>query len=285
MLYGTTINGNTAQASKSTQRRIPHNQCAASLAEQPAMDQQFAQPADGQRRGQRQRQPDPARLGHADVRRCEQLQRQYDGRRPRAADVRAARWFRPSRYVGCSASGSFTQSGGSNYIGNSQFLSLYLGYNAGASGAYSLSGSGQLTAIQYIGYSGSGSFTQSGGTNNVLAAQNLFLGYNLGGSGTYSLSNGLLSVITETIGYSGSGGFTQSGGTNGGGGGNGCVLNMGYTSVGRGAYNLGDGLLLAAGENIGENGTGSFTQTAGTNSLVSSQALAIGSGNAVHSGS
>ena len=43
---------------------------------------------------------------------------------------------------------------------------LYLGYNAGASGTYTLSGSGLLSAwTQYVGYSGTGNFTQTGGTN------------------------------------------------------------------------------------------------------------------------
>ena len=43
---------------------------------------------------------------------------------------------------------------------------------------------------QYIGYSATGSFTQSGGTNSL--SNNLFLGYNAGSNGTYSLSGGSL---------------------------------------------------------------------------------------------
>ena len=72
--------------------------------------------------------------------------------------------------------------------------SLYLGYNAGGSGTYNLSGSGLLSArTSTSATSGSGSFTQSGGTNSV--GPTLYLGYNAGSSGTYNLSgSGLLSA-------------------------------------------------------------------------------------------
>ena len=90
-----------------------------------------------------------------------------------------------------------------------------LGYNDASIGGYKLSGSGlMLAGSECVGYSGAGTFTQSGGTNSY---ENLYLGYNLGSSGTYNLSGGsLLSAGfgTEYVGYSGSGTFTQSGGTN-----------------------------------------------------------------------
>ena len=61
------------------------------------------------------------------------------------------------------ARGRSRRSGGTNSIGNA----LYLGNNAGDSGTYNLSGSGQVSAYyEYVGYSGTGTFTQSGGTNN-----------------------------------------------------------------------------------------------------------------------
>jgi autotransporter-associated beta strand protein len=64
---------------------------------------------------------------------------------------------------------------------------------------------------QFVGYSGSGSITQSGGTNSP--SNSLYLGYNSSGNGTYSLSAGVLSAAAEYIGNSGTGSFTQSGGT------------------------------------------------------------------------
>ena len=114
------------------------------------------------------------------------------------------------RFIGNSGTGIFTQSGGTN----SASSYLYLGYYAGSSGTYSLSGGGLLSVggNEFVGYSGTGSFAQSGGTNS---APGLWLGFNTGGSGTYNLSgSGLLSVPYQFIGNSGSGSFTQSAGTN-----------------------------------------------------------------------
>ena len=49
----------------------------------------------------------------------------------------------------------------------SALVSIF-GMNAGGSGTYNLSGSGQLSAYdEYVGYSGTGTFTQSGGTNSI----------------------------------------------------------------------------------------------------------------------
>ncbi len=108
-------------------------------------------------------------------------------------------------------SGTFTQSGGTNSIGTNG--ELYLGYNAGDSGAYLLGGSGVLSAFDVlVGYWGTGTFTQSGGTHNCIY---LDIGINAGSSGVYNLSgSGVLSAATEYVGDTGTGTFTQSGGTN-----------------------------------------------------------------------
>ena len=90
-----------------------------------------------------------------------------------------------------------------------------LGYGSGSSGTYTLGPAGSLsvTGFEDIGYSGSGAFTQTAGTNTV--TDSLYLGYNTGASGTYTLSGtGSLSSGSEYVGYNGSGSFTQSGGTN-----------------------------------------------------------------------
>ena len=50
----------------------------------------------------------------------------------------------PSLTVGNSGSGTFFQNGGSNQVGGNGTGELYVGYNAGTSGSYTLSGSGQL---------------------------------------------------------------------------------------------------------------------------------------------
>ena len=110
--------------------------------------------------------------------------------------------------------GTFVQSGGTNVLGS--LGALYLGYGSGSNGNYILSGSGLLSAAnnEYVGYSGSGAFTQTGGTNN-LGYGSLYVGYGSGSSGNYSLTgSGVLSASNENVGYSGTGTFTQTGGTN-----------------------------------------------------------------------
>ena len=108
---------------------------------------------------------------------------------------------------------------------------------------------------------GTGSFTQSGGTNSATAP--ILLGVNPGSNGTYNLSgSGLLSAFQEAVGYSGTGIFTQSGGTHAV-----SVLVLGYGTSGSGTYNLsGSGLLSnSGGQLIGFSGSGSFMQSGGTN--------------------
>ena len=96
---------------------------------------------------------------------------------------------------------------------------LTLGDQTGSSGTYNLMSGGTLSVTglggEIVGNSGSGTFTQNGGINQVTAT--LYLGYssNPGAGGTYNLSGGgELFVDEENIGYRGSGVFTQSGGTN-----------------------------------------------------------------------
>ena len=76
--------------------------------------------------------------------------------------------------------------------------------NDGTSG---MSGGSLAANYGYVGYSGSGTFTQSGGTNSVGSyGGQLYLGYNAGDAGTYNLSGSasLTSFGGEYVGYSGS---------------------------------------------------------------------------------
>ena len=117
---------------------------------------------------------------------------------------------------------------------------LAIGTTAG-SGAYSLSGTGQLSAQydEFVGQSGTGNFAQSGGANTV--ADTIYLGYYTGSSASYSLSGtGKLSAYDEYLAYSGTGNFTQSGGTNAISDG----LYLGCNSNSRGTYNLNGGTLV-----------------------------------------
>jgi hypothetical protein len=121
---------------------------------------------------------------------------------------------------------------------------------------------GSLNALyQYIGSTGTGMFTQTGGTNSA----QLYLGYNSGSNGTYNLSGTgqLLTNYYEYIGYSGVGTFTQTGGTN-----STPSLSIGSNSGSSGTYNLsGTGKLSTPTEFIGFTGTGTFAQTGGINTI------------------
>ena len=136
-----------------------------------------------------------------------------------------------------------------------------VGYNAGSSGTYSLSGTSLLscpTAYETVGFLGTGSFTQTGGTN---VAAYLALAANSGAVGTYSLSGaGLLSVPYEYVSDGGTGTLTQSGGTN-------VVSSLTLSSIippiGQGTYNLYGGLLVPSSLSAG-GGTAAFNFTGGT---------------------
>ena len=92
---------------------------------------------------------------------------------------------------------------------------LALGSDAGSGTVLMTAGNLSTTGYEYVGNSGKGTFTQSGGAN--AAASELDIGYNTGSSGTYNLSgSGRLTSPNEYIGNSGSGSFTQTGGTNSG---------------------------------------------------------------------
>ncbi len=162
------------------------------------------------------------------------------------------------------------QSGGTNSVGV-----LYLGFNSGSSGTYTLGGNGRLSAPwEVVGGFGAGNFTQSGGTNSI--TNSLLLGSGSGSSGTYTLSgNGQLTAGNEFVGESGAGSFTQSSGTN-------TSLSyfyLGYNSGSSGTYILsGSGLLFAPIEYVGSSGTGNFTQSGGTHDVSVSLALAQATG-------
>ena len=80
---------------------------------------------------------------------------------------------------------TFSQTGGTNIISSE----LRLGYDSGStSGTYNLSGTGQLSAgSEYIGYQGTGTFMQTGGTNTATFIM-------IGVLGTYTLNGGTLNL-------------------------------------------------------------------------------------------
>ena len=179
-----------------------------------------------------------------------------------------------NEYVGMGGTGVFTQSGGTNTNlppNNSGYTGyLYLGYNAGDSGTYNLGGTGSISAMntEYVGYSGSGNFNQSGGGHTVGI---LYVGYNSGSQGTFSFGgNATMYAVTQYVGYNGQGVFAQTGGTNGSAQtGWSSPLYLGYQTNGNGAYQLSQtGQLYATAEYVGYSGTGAFQQSGGSNMLT-----------------
>jgi autotransporter-associated beta strand protein len=132
------------------------------------------------------------------------------------------------------STGSMVQSGGTN-IGD-----IIIGDFYGGVGSYFLSGSGLLTGSVRI---NAGTFTQSGGTNNIYGDGGTYGGLSIGFSvpSVYNFSGGLLTAYRETVGVYNNGTFTQSGGTNSVGTLELCsTLSYGINGV----YNLNGGLLL-----------------------------------------
>jgi len=116
---------------------------------------------------------------------------------------------------------AYINNGGTAQVtaGNTEYANdLFLGRNSGQSGHVQMTGGALYTKYdQYIGYEGSGSFTQSGGENRCsygTSNHDLYLGYDTGGTGTYTMSGGTLYTGDQYIGRLGSGTFIQSGGTN-----------------------------------------------------------------------
>ncbi len=140
-------------------------------------------------------------------------------------------------------------------------LSATSGYDINLNGGLTISGTGSVNLrsgnlsvndsisrmdggslnvrYQYVGSTGTGVFTQTGGTNSI--SSYLYLGYNSGSTGTYNLSGtGPLSASIQYIGRSGTGTFIQTGGTN-------TIssnLYLGFNSGSSGTYNLNSGTLI-----------------------------------------
>jgi hypothetical protein len=165
--------------------------------------------------------------------------------------------------VGAEGSGTFEQNAGHvsitpSFTGPSFFVGKY----RRSSGTYHLRG-GSLTVVgdEHLGYSGSGTFIQSGGTHTLIG--NLSFGMtSVSGGGTYILS-GADAVFTNggvILGRHQPGMFIQTEGTH--------QVN-GYCSVGSpypGVYELSGGLLTAQSLNVQ---SGTFTWSGGSLSVSS----------------
>ncbi|HEX3601560.1 MAG TPA: hypothetical protein VHU84_15520 [Lacipirellulaceae bacterium] len=164
-----------------------------------------------------------------------------------------------------SGHGALNQSAGA--IATSAGTDLAVGYGAGSSGTYIMSG-GTFTAAQneFVGYSGTGVFNQSGGTNTIVSTSAFFeVGDNMGATGTYNLSGSgtLTSNSSEYVGYFGAGNFNQTGGTNT----TTQNLTLGVVAGSTGSYSISTGS-LTVGNNLVVGSAGTGTMTIGTGGSV-----------------
>jgi fibronectin-binding autotransporter adhesin len=114
---------------------------------------------------------------------------------------------------------------------------------------------------EYIGASGTGAMTQTGGANSTAGL--MYIGGNLGASGSYTLSGGSLSTVALVAGYFGAGSFTQSGGVA-------TIEILDQAYEGSGTVILSGGTLNAFAEFIGTYAPATFNQTGGVNILTGS---------------
>ncbi|HEV3417860.1 MAG TPA: hypothetical protein VG056_13625 [Pirellulales bacterium] len=169
-------------------------------------------------------------------------------------------------YVGVYGNGTLTQTG--NSVANFQSSAadgseLFVGYQAGSNGHYNLANTATLHAFhqEEIGYLGTGTFTQTGGTHTV--DQALTIGDQAGSTGTYNMQGGTLNANSSLfVGFEGTGTFTQTGG----------IVSVAddldiQLDQGVGTYNLKGGTLsvVNGGTQIfSAGGTGVFKFTGGT---------------------
>ena len=137
---------------------------------------------------------------------------------------------------------------------------LYLGVQSTGTGTYMLSGTGTLSSnASIIGYRGTGSFVQSGGSHAT--AEGMTLGYEVGSNGSYLLSDGVLASTGTHVGHEGVGTFVQTGGWHG--------TSTGWLGVGdpsgASSYALSGGELHSSTTAIG---SGVFTQTGGIHAVA-----------------
>jgi autotransporter-associated beta strand protein len=191
----------------------------------------------------------------------------------------------PSAVVGWSATGSLTLGAGTASVSTAFSLGVQ-----GGGGSCTLSPGATLSVAgtEYLGLSGTGTFTQNGGSQSVAV---LCLGFQPGAAGTYNLSGGTLSVSQLIQAGSGTAALNLNGGTlrAGGmlstsvpislatGGGNATIDTNGYSmtfagplSGPGGLVKVGTGTLTLAASNTYSGGT---TIAAGFLTLANSAAL------------
>jgi hypothetical protein len=172
--------------------------------------------------------------------------------------------------VGGTGAASYNQANGANSA-----TDLTLGNTATGNGSYAF-GAGSLSLLgeEYVGRSGIGTFTQTGGTHTLAGpygTSDLHVGFAAGSAGSFILGGGTLVATNsgEFIGNGGNGTYQQTGGSN-------AALNMalGFSAGGAGTASLSGGTLATTGgTQAGYFGSGVFNHSGGTHNV---HALSLG---------
>ena len=140
---------------------------------------------------------------------------------------------------------------------------VHIGDGTSSSGMIDMSGGNLSVTYEIIGYAGTGTCCQTGGTNAV--GQYCSLAKNSGANGTYELSGtGRLSTNQEYIGESGTGVFQQTDGTH-------IVddfIHLGHNAGSTGNYTISGGTLVAQEFSVGYTGSGTFTVTGNDSTIM-----------------
>ena len=173
--------------------------------------------------------------------------------------------------VGYEGTGTFTHSSGTHTVSDTSYLML--GYWAGSSGEYTLTGDGVLIAgTLEVGVHGTGTFTQNGAGTSVDVSKTLHVGMGSPGLGTYNLIAGDLTAEAEELNFScGTATFNQSGGTNTVTG----DLRMSRRGGGRAEYHLSGGALNVAGNITGGVGDSRLFLEGGTLDMTTGGSISV----------
>ncbi len=208
--------------------------------------------------------------------------------------------YADNEYIGYAGRGNYAQIGSTNTVTND----LVLGWGTTGNGRYNLYGGTLSAGSEAIGRTGFGVFTQSGGTHTV--TNNLTLGNGMN-SGTYTLSGGVMDVGGDILNGSGSSTLIIDGGTMdvggdilNGSGSSALIIDGGTLNVAGGDIDVGTLILGSASgasgshtlsgtdtittydEAIGTHGTGTFTQTGGTNIVTNNLGIGASTGSGTY---
>jgi autotransporter-associated beta strand protein len=117
----------------------------------------------------------------------------------------------PYLYSGYGGTGSFTQYNGSVNVFSGSSGGTVVGNSSGVTGSMTIHNGSFTTPSIFLGYDGTGTISQSGGTVNATTAT--YIGYHSGSTGSLSISGGTYSTTNIYLAYPGTGTITLTGGT------------------------------------------------------------------------